>query len=223
VLAQAAVEAELPIIALAMGDPVGAGVAESLDLPGGNVTGSIDYIDPARLLDEIQAVQPDLGRIGTVVDPANQNMQVWLADLRRAADERDLDVEEATVQSSADVVTAARSLGGRVDAVLIGPDATVVSAIDAVASFAFDEGLPLYGVGVEVTTPGVLASLGPDYAEVGRLAAEAAAEVYGGADPGEVSFRRPGDLEWTINVATAEELGLDLPAELLERASVIEG
>jgi putative tryptophan/tyrosine transport system substrate-binding protein len=223
VLAQAEVEAEVPIVALAMGDPVEGGVADSLDVPGGNVTGSIDYLDPGLAVAELVAIEPGVRRIGTVFDPSNDNMQVWLDDLRPALDHRELALVEAPIGSSADVVTAARSLGGRVDAVLIGPDTTVISSIDAVGAFARDERLGLYGVAIEAGTPGVLAALGPDYHEVGRLAGAAAADVHAGVDPGRIPFRRPGALRPVLNTTTADRLGLDLPPDVLGRAILVAG
>ena len=81
-----------PIFALAMGDPVGAGVAESLEEPGANVTGSIDYVDPALLVDQITTIHPELASLGTVYDPSNQNMQVFVADLEEALQGTDIEL-----------------------------------------------------------------------------------------------------------------------------------
>jgi putative ABC transport system substrate-binding protein len=215
VIAQAEVVKDRPVIAMAMGDPVGAGVAESLDAPGGNVTGSIDYIDPALLVDELVLVHPDLTRIGTVYDPANQNMQVWIEDLRAAVADRDIELVEAAASSSAEVEAATRSLDGRVDLVLTGPDAMVIEAIGAVGQVTRRAAVPLYGVGIDVAVDGVIASLGPDYREVGRLAGIAAAEVHLGAPAAQVPFGRPGALQWTLDTDEADEFGLVLPADVL--------
>lgn len=215
VIAQAELIEDRPVIAMAMGDPVGAGVAASLDAPGGNVTGSIDYIDPARLLDEVQLVHPDLARLGTVHDPSNQNMQVWMDDLRAATSERGIALVESAASASSEVEQAARALDGRVDVVLTGPDALVIEAIAAVGQVADRAGVPLYTVGADVEVAGVIGSLGPDYREVGRLAGVAAAAVHGGTPVGQVPFGRPGELEWTLDEVEADELGLTIPASVL--------
>lgn len=223
VLALTALETERPIIAIAMGDPVGAGVAESLDAPGGNVTGSIDYVDPALVLAEIEKVSPPVTRLGTVYDPSNQNLQVWVADLEEATAEAGITLETATVATSADVSAAARSLVGRVDGILIGPDGIVIGALPAVIEAAASDNLPLYLTGGDVSMTGVLATLGPDYPELGALAAEAAAAVYEGADPGEVPFGRPEAIEWGVNADTAEALGVTIPEDVLSSATVVGG
>jgi putative ABC transport system substrate-binding protein len=218
VIAQAEVTTDRPVIAMAMGDPVGAGLAESLDRPGGNVTGSIDYIDPALLVDELQAVHPDLERLGTVYDPANQNMQVWIDDLRTTLDDRGIELVEAAASASTEVEPATRSLDGRAEVILTGPDAMVIEAIGAVGQVAKRSGTPVYTVAADIGADGVVASLGPDYREVGRLAGAAAAEVHNGTPAGEVAFGRPGELLWTLDRDEARELGLDIPADIEQAA-----
>ena len=104
--------------------------------------------------------------------------------------------------------------------ILIGPDAAVVAGLDAVAGAAVAESVPLYVVGGDITTPGVLGSIGPDYAELGTTAGLAAVEVLLGADPGTVPFATPDGVELQFNGATVEQLGLDVPAEVLEEATV---
>ncbi len=182
------------------------------------MTGSVDYVDPAKVVDEIRKVHPELARIGTVYDASNQNSQVWIADLRSATGERGMTLEESTIATSADLETAARALVGRVDAILIGPDATVVGGLPAVGQVAATQQLPLYATAADVTTAGLVATLDPDYAALGRMAGEAASEVYTGKAAGEVAFRRPGELVWELNRGTVAQLGIDIPDDLLDRA-----
>nr|MDT0667757.1 ABC transporter substrate binding protein [Micromonospora sp. DSM 115978] len=98
VIAMAQADSTHPIIAVAMGDPVGGQVADSLDAPGRNVTGTIDYIDPAQLLDQLADVSPAPARIGTIFDPSNENREVWISALREDVVSRDgVSLVEATV------------------------------------------------------------------------------------------------------------------------------
>jgi putative ABC transport system substrate-binding protein len=221
VIAMAQQITDRPIVAIAMGDPVGAGVADSLEAPGGNVTGSIDYVDPADILEQLLKASPAPRRIGTVYDPSNQNMQVWVADLTAAVEaEGDLELVEATVSGPGDVATAARSLDGRVDAILIGPDATVVGGIEAVGAAAAAARVPLYTAGGEASIDGVLASIGPDYPLVGELAAEAASTVLEGTPPAEVPFGEPTGVLLQINQATMDTLSVTFPADVLADATL---
>jgi putative tryptophan/tyrosine transport system substrate-binding protein len=209
-----------PVIAIAMGDPVGAGVAQTLDRPGGNITGSTDYVEPAALLPTLQAATPRPARIGTVFDPSNQNMAAWTQALHAAARDAGLEIVDATISGPGDVSSAARSLVGRADAVLIGPDATVVAGLDAVGAVAAQAHLPTYVIGGEATTAGILASLGPDYAQVGAQAAEAAMRVLHGTPPAEVPFTRPQGVQLEINGAVQAALGTTFPPDVQSAATV---
>jgi putative ABC transport system substrate-binding protein len=201
-----------PIIALAMGDPVGGKVADSLDQPGHNVTGTIDFVDPAKLLAELAKVSPAPRRIGTIYDPSNENSQVWVGQLRAAVKASSgLVLTEATVASAGDVQSAARSLVGRTDTILVGPDAAVASGVAAVGAVALSNKIPLYLTSGDATTRGVLATLGPSYADLGAASADLAVKVVDGAKPAATPFGRPGALEWGVNRSTLGALGVTLP------------
>lgn len=206
-----------PVFALAMGDPVGAGVAESLEEPGGNVTGSIDYVDPASLVDDILEIHPDAASIGTVYDPSNQNLQVWVADLKKALEGTDVELVESTVASTAEVAQASRSLVGRSDVVLVGPDANVIAGLDALGAAMAGDGIPTYLAGGDPMFPGILASIGPDYPSLGTSAGENAALVLLGQDPAVTPFTTPDALEFVVNPETEEALGVEFPASIEER------
>jgi putative ABC transport system substrate-binding protein len=213
VIAMAQQDKTHPIIALAMGDPVGGKVADSLDHPGHNVTGTIDFVDPAELLAELAKVTPAPRRIGTIYDPSNENSQVWVAQLRTAIKARPgLSLVEATVAGAGDVQSAARSLVGRTDTILVGPDAAVASGIAAVGAVALSNKIPLYLTSGDATTSGVLATLGPSYANLGSQGADVAVKVLDGAQPAVTPFGRPGALEWDVNRSTLGALGVTVPS-----------
>ncbi|MDT3444645.1 ABC transporter substrate-binding protein [Pseudofrankia sp. BMG5.37] len=212
VIAMAQQDKTHPIIALAMGDPVGGKVADSLDHPGHNVTGTIDFVDPAKLLDELAKVTPQPRRIGTIYDPSNENSQVWVAQLRAATKARPgMSLVEATVAGAGDVQSAARSLIGRTDTILVGPDAAVASGVAAVGAVALSNKIPLYLTSGDAATTGVLATLGPSYADLGAASAGVASMVLDGAKPADTPFGRPGALEWGVNRSTLGTLGVALP------------
>jgi putative ABC transport system substrate-binding protein len=211
VIAMAKVEKRRPIFAIAMGDPVGAKVASDLDSPGTNVTGSIDFVDPALLLAEIAKTKPAPRRIGTIYDPSNQNSQVWVAALDKAAASARLQIVKAPIAAAKDVPPAARSLVGRVDAILIGPDAAANTGLPAIASTARADKVALYLAAGDAKTPGVLATLGPDYSAIGAKTADVAAKVLAGASPATTAFARPDGLAPDVNGATARALGVSVP------------
>jgi putative ABC transport system substrate-binding protein len=204
-----------PIFALAMGDPVGAKVARSLTQPGGNVTGSTDYVDPSVVLKSIMQIHPAPKRIGTIFDPSNQNMQVWVKALHAAvAKYPGVSVVESTVSGVGDVPAAAGSLAGRVDDELIGPDTTVFSGLAAVGATAAKASIPVYVIGGSPATPGILASIGPSYPTLGKLAGDGAAKVLDGTPAAGVAFATPPGVEIVVNSATTAKLHITVPASL---------
>ncbi|MFF0223313.1 ABC transporter substrate-binding protein [Streptomyces sp. NPDC004629] len=210
-----------PVIAVAMGDPVGAGVAKNLDAPGGNVTGSTDFIDPSHVLSYIAKINPAIRTVGTVYDPSNQNMQIWLKRLNSAAKKSGLKVTAASISGPSAVQASASSLVGRADAIVIGPDTTVISGMAAISSTALGAKLPLYVSGSGADVKGVLASVGPDYDELGTLAGERMAKVLLGADPAKEAFALPNQAGLTINTATAEILGITVPDAVMSQATTV--
>ncbi|MWA02974.1 ABC transporter substrate-binding protein [Actinomadura sp. LD22] len=203
-----------------MGDPVGAKVAKSLDRPGADVTGRVDYVDPKIVLDQIMKISPAPKRLGTVYDPSNENMHVWVAALRTAARARGLTLAESTISGPGDVPTGIRGLVGRADTVLIGPDATVFAGQAAVGSIAATQHIPVYLCGGDADTSGILASVGPDYRAIGRLAADAASAVLGGKPAGSVPFGRPSGVGFQINKKTLGVLKVTVPPSILSSAVV---
>jgi putative tryptophan/tyrosine transport system substrate-binding protein len=222
VIALSAQIKDRPIFALAMGDPVGAGVAKNIKTPGGNVTGSIDYVDPQAVLDELMAVKPDTHKIGTIYDPSNQNLQVWIADLKKAVGKYPgLSISEATVAGASEVAQASRSLLGRSDIMLIGPDANVTAGMESVAATAVGASTPLWLTGGDASIAGVLGSIGPNYPALGTSAGQQAAKVLLGAKPAETPFTLPEKLEITINGKTQKQLSITFPEKFLSRATVL--
>lgn len=207
-----------PIIALAMSDPVGAKVATSLAHPGGNVTGSTDFVDPSVILPELLKISPQPKRLGTIYNPAEQNMQLWIKDMKVATDAAGIQLVEAPVSGPGGIPSAARSLVGRCDAIIVGPDGVVFAGLPAIGQIALSNKLPFYTIGGDVTTAGMLASLGPDYGVVGQLGGQVAVKVINGAAPGDVAFAEPKGVQVQANAQTEKAIGVTVPASLTATA-----
>jgi putative ABC transport system substrate-binding protein len=212
IIALSQVETRRPIIGLAMTDPIKAKVAKSLDASETNVTGSLGFIEPAEILTELVGIKPAPRKIGTVYDPSNEASRIWVESFKEALRGLpELSLAEATIASSGDISAAARSLAGRTDTWVIPPDTTVIAGMPAVGAAALKAKTPLIITGGDSTVAGVLASIGPNYAELGALAATTAARVVRGEEPGKVPFVRPGGATWAVNDETRDALEVKLP------------
>lgn len=222
VLAVADQTSDIPLIFGAMGDPVGAGIAESLEKPGGNTTGTTDWIPPSATLDVVRKILPDIQSIGTIYDPSNQNGQVFRDELAKAAKKAGLDFVDVSIANSGEVNNAVQSLVGRVDAIIIGPDSVVIEGNPAIASVAMKNKIPYFSTVGSPEVPGQFMTLGVDYFTLGKMAGEDAAKVLHGTPPGDLPIRGMDEFLIEVNPKTQQALGIELPPAIAGKAKMYE-
>lgn len=209
---------DIPILITAVTDPVAAQLAESLERPGGNVTGTSDYVSIAAQLELLQQIMPDAQSIGLIYNSGEQNSIVQAEEVKKYAAEHGLTVVEATPTNSSEVLQAAQSLVGKVDAIYVPTDNTVVSALEAVVKVSYENQLPMFpGEGDSVARGGV-ATTGVDYYKLGRQTGEQALKILAGADPAEIPVETQKDLAVIVNLNAAKEVGIEIPQSILDQA-----
>jgi putative ABC transport system substrate-binding protein len=210
---------DIPIVITAVTDPVAAGLVASLEKPGANITGMTDKSPVDRQMDLIKEILPDTRKIGVIYNAGEANSVVLFNLVEAEAALRGWDVTGATVASSADVFQAAKSLVGRVDAVYIPTDNTVVSALESAIKVCAENDLPLFAADTDSVERGVLAALAIDYYRMGRQSAEMAKRILvDGANPATMPVESLKDLKLYINQQAAEAMDVELPSSVLQRA-----
>jgi putative ABC transport system substrate-binding protein len=221
--AQAAVAATstIPIVFAAVTDPVAAGLVTDLTRPGGNVTGVSDLTPVADQFALAREIVPGMDAIGVIYNPAEANAVVLVDLLRAAASAAGVAVVEATAPNSAAVQAAAASLVGRVDAIYVPTDNTVVAALDAVIGIAEDADIPLFTGDTDSVVAGAVASIGFDYYEHGKQAGHMVARILRGEAPGTipVEFATGGQL--FVNPGAAARMGITIPQAVIDRAHTV--
>jgi len=209
---------DIPILITAVTDPVGARLVESMERPGGNVSGTSDYVSIAAQLDLLRQVVPEAKRIGLIYNSGEQNSIVQAEEVKKYADEHGLTVVEATPTNSSEVLQAAQSLVGKVDAIYVPTDNTVVSALEAVVKVSYENGIPMFpGEGDSVNRGGV-ATVGVDYYKLGRQTGEQALKILAGAKPADIPVETQKDLAVIVNLTAAEKVGIEIPQSILDQA-----
>lgn len=223
IIAMATVDKETPIFTIAVSDPVGAKVAESVAEPGMNVTGSTRGTDAAPFLDEVLKVTPTAESIGIVYDQANPSVTGWVDSLEAAADAAGLTFVGKSVTSADQIPAVVRSVVPQVDAMIIAPDGLLATAAPVVASTAQRAQVPVYTSGIGRTdVPGIVAEIGPTFTDMGEAAADIAVRVIvDGEDPGSIAFAEPIKLLWTVNEGSIEATGITVPADILASATKV--
>ncbi len=212
---------EIPILITAVTDPVAAELVAAMDHPETNVTGTTDLTPVKTQLELLLTILPEAERVGVLYNVGEVNSVVQVDIAKEAADELGLELVEATVSTSAEVLQSAQSLVGRVDAMYVPTDNTVVSALESVVMVAEDERIPLIVGEEDSVERGGLATTGINYYELGFQTGKMAVQVIEGADPSTMPIQSADRVETVINISAAEAMGIQLCPDLLEAADRI--
>lgn len=222
--AQAAKNAtgDIPIIFTSVTDPVSAELVSSMEAPGANVTGTVD-LHPDTIEKTVNFIVDELGitKVGTVYNTGEQNSVVQVDQVRAQLEAKGGQLEEAAVTTSAEVKQATESLLGKVDAIYIITDNTVVSALPTVVDVANTNQLPLIVGELDSVAGGGLAAFGFSYYDIGYEAGEMAVKILKGeATPSDIPAAYPANLKLVVNKNTADTIGVEIKdswnAELVE-------
>jgi len=214
---------DIPILITAVTDPVAAELVESIERPGTNVTGTSDLTPVKAQLELLKEIVPNATRVGVLYNAGEVNSVVQVEIARAAAAELGLQLVEATAANSSEVLQAAQSLQGRVDAIYVPTDNTVVSALESVLLVAERAKLPLIAGEADSVAKGALASVSIDYYQLGRQTADIAHRVLQGEDPAEIAIEYQSELSVVLNRDAARRMNVDIPASVLEKAVHIIG
>jgi putative ABC transport system substrate-binding protein len=221
--AQAASQAtaDIPILITAVTDPVAAGLVESMEAPGTNVTGTTDMNPIAEQLELIKAFVPGAKKVGVIYNAGEVNSEVQVKIAKEVAGHIGLEIVEASVATSADVNQAAGSLAGRVDAIYVPTDNTVVSALETVLQVAEEHKIPVIAGEGDSVERGALATVGIDYYELGRQTAEMAIRVLKGEDPATMPIEKQKNMQLYVNKSAAKAMGVEIPEDILNEADQV--
>jgi len=212
---------DIPIVFSAVADPLGAKIVSDMMKPGGNVTGVTDLSPIGLHLDLIKEITPDAKRIGVPFNPGEANAVTLVRLLNEQAPGKGLEIVEAPAPRSADVMTATRSLVGKVDVIYVPADNTIVSALESVIKVGLDNKLPIYAGDTDSVPRGAIAALGFNYYDVGRQTAKVVDRVLKGESPGSIPVAGIEITELHVNTKAAADMGVTLPQAVLDRAHTV--
>jgi len=224
--AQAALQVnrEIPIVINAVTDPVAASLAKSWESSGNNLTGMSDAAPNKQQVELIPLFLPEAKNVGTIYNAGEANSVVQVDVTKEVCKELGLNLIEVTVSNSSEVLMAAQSLAGRVEAIYIVTDNTVVSALESVIKVCNQEKIALILADPSTVDKGALASYGIDYYSLGKKSGEIAIQILKGAKPSDIPIQTitdPKDLQFVVNLDTAKILGLSISEEILKDADKI--
>ena len=210
-IVQAATEDnQIPVVFSAVSDPVGAGLAESMDAPGANITGTSDALNTNAILDLMFVANPDIKKVGLLYSQSEDSSKKPIEDAKAYLDEKGIEYVEKTGTNNTEVTQAADALiAAGVDAVFTPTDNTVMTAELAIYEKFIDAGIPHYCGADSFALNGAFCGYGVDYAKLGVETADMVIEVLQGADPATTPIKTFDNGIATVNTETAEALGID--------------
>ena len=212
---------KIPLVFSAVTDPIGAKLVKNWEKPGANITGISDLSPIPAHLKLVKEFIPDIKTLGIVSNPGEANSVSLVEMIKNNGPELGMSITVAAATKSGEVLQAARSLVGKIDAFYIPTDNTVVSAFEAVVKVGIDAKLPVFAGDTDSVKRGAVAALGFNYYDVGRETGTLVARILNGAKPGDLPVGLVSKLELSINLKSAKQMGISVPQSIISRAKTV--
>jgi ABC-type uncharacterized transport system substrate-binding protein len=214
----------IPLVMIAVGDPVATGFVASLARPGGNVTGltSIAADLEGKRLELLREVVPTVSHVAVFWNSGNAAHVQLEKEVRAAAKVMRLKVLSLGVRSREEIETGFTTiLKERPDALCVLADRLLLHHRKSIMDFASQHRLPGVHAYRELVEAGGLMSYGPSYAGMHKRAAYFVDRILKGTNPGDLPVEQPATFELILNLKAAKALGLAIPPSVILRADEV--
>ena len=202
---------QLPVVFAAVSDPLGAGLVDSLEAPGHNITGTSDYLDTQAVLNLIFAANPDAKNIALLYNPAEDASTAPIAQARELLAQKGVNVKEYSGSNIPEVILAADAIvADGMDAVFTPTDNTIMAAELSIYETFAEAKIPHYTGADSFALNGAFLGYGVDYANLGKETANLILNILAdGADIAKVPVMTFDNGTATVNTETAAAIGFD--------------
>lgn len=211
----------IPIIFNAVTDPISAGLVESNEAPGANVTGVSDHYPIADQLDKFLEAFPEKKKLGVLYSTGETNSEAQIKELEAACKEKNIELVKAGVATVNDASSAISSLVTKIDSYVAIQDNLASSAASVISEKLNENKIPSFAGEVGPVENGILMADGIDYVDLGKSAADMADQIKNGKDPASIPVVFSKNTQLTVNAKTAKALGIDNIEELFKSANII--
>ena len=204
-MATACADSKTPVIYAAISDPAAADLTD-IDY----VTGTSDALNTESIMNMMFAVNPEIKTVGLLYSNSEANSQTPIAEAKAYLDSKGIAYVEKTGNTNDEIMTAAASLVGQVDAVFTPTDNVVMAAAAAVSDTLTKGGIPFYTGADSFVTAGAFATCGVNYTDLGTYTADMALDILETGTVPAYHVMDGGII--TVNTETAAALGIDYAA-----------
>lgn len=167
----------LPIVLGAATDPKSAGLVDSWENPGGNVTGTSDLSPIDVQLDRLAQIMPNAKRIGVIYNTQEENSNIIVSRFKMECEKRGLVPVLATISNQNEIKQTLVSLVGKIDVLYAPTDATLQKGFTALMKVSNEVNIPVFNCDESTTKEGAIFSVGFNYLDLGRISAEMATKI----------------------------------------------
>ena len=205
-----------PILVTAVTDPKTAGLVESNEKPGTNVTGTSDLTPCAAQIQLLKKLLPNTKKVAMLYCSSEENSRFQINLAKAECDRQGLTYVDATVSNTNEVQQGVQSLVGKVEAIYTPTDNMIASTMATVSLVTTPAKIPVITGEDGMVQGGGLATYGINYYELGKQTAKMAVEVINGKKPRDMPIQYLDKCDFTYNKETAAALGITIPADLLK-------
>lgn len=203
----------------AVTDPVGAGLVNSIQKPGGNISGVSDFVELEPQLILFKKLLPSLKKLGILYNPGDQNSVSIVDELEVLCPKYNLVLVKQTANKTTDIVQAATKLSQISDALIISNDNNALSAMQSVIK-SYNK--PVFSSDTDtIDGTGAVAALGPNQFQVGWQTGKMIARILRGANIATEHVEFPQTTELYIDLKAAKKLGMVIPRDIIAQAAKV--
>lgn len=212
----------IPVVYAGVTDPVAAKLVPGWEASNTNVTGVSDELPLEPQIDLMKKLVPAVKNVGYVYSPGEVNSTIVLDQLKAKLSPQGINLVAAPAQRSSDVLTAARSLNGKVDLIYTSLDNNVVSSYESMYKAAVEMKKPLIASDTGSVKRGAVAALGVNYYDLGKKTGDVVFQILNGKKAGEIPSARMETLDLFLSKKNAAAEGITLPEELIKQAKEVQ-
>ena len=214
----------IPIVMVAVVDPVASGFVASLARPGGNITGLslLSAELSGKRLELLKEVVPGVSRVAVLWNPANPSNALHIGATKVAAQALGVQLQPLEVRRPQDLESAFQAAArGRAGALIALDDPLIIADRTRIVALAAKTRLPaMYGLTAYAKAGGLI-TYGPNIPDLYQQAAVFVGKILKGAKPADLPVAQPTKFELVINLKTAKTLGVTIPLSVLARADEV--
>jgi putative ABC transport system substrate-binding protein len=214
----------VPVVFTIGGDPVRFGLVQSVNRPGGHVTGILfnPNVLGAKRVELLREIAPGVSRVALLMNPTNPNVDVERMDAEAGARKLGLETITLYARNAREIDTAFdQLLSAKAHGIITATDPIPLDRREQIVSFANQHKLPVVGFVRQFAAVGALLSYGPSISWMYRQAGEYVGQILKGSNPADMPVLQPTQYELVVNLKTAHALGLAVPLTLQAAADEV--